>query len=572
MNMKTNDMTLAIAFESVATKQRESGLTCQAFAEVAAETAYISSKLRVNAEQTFILATLLHHVGQTMETKDFADYAKVSPIRMMALQKDFDSLASRGLIVCEKMTSYNFWHQTFALSAGTIRAVIYNRKFTRAIYKDMTAQDVMDMIETQIHECDFGRIPYPLMAEMLKKLIADAQHVEFCRKVSGLGLRRESLVLFLIGVVRLVSKNEDSVTPSDYDDIIPNVHRRMMIYLFKCGNHPLCQLCLMEATDGDFDTYRLTTKAKQELLAEFGIHVDEEEQEEADDEESCGDDNSDAHGQDNEGDAHGAPTDEAPKAIVEKKLFYNAAEMEQIERLKMLLSQEKFGEVQGRMRAVGMRCGFTCLFYGAPGTGKSETVIQLARATGREIMQVNVASLRNMYVGESEKNTQKVFDDYKEKVAESALTPILLFNEADGIFGSRYRGVNDSVDQMENTIQNIILQNMETFEGILIATTNLTDNFDKAFERRFLFKICFEKPKAEVRKQIWMSVLPQLTPDHAAILASLYAFTGSMIENVARRLTIEEVLFGHPMTLDSMKRLCDEELIRKPISIKKRSL
>ena len=238
-----------------------------------------------------------------------------------------------------------------------------------------------------------------------------------------------------------------------------------------------------------------------------------------------------------------------------------------VESFKNLMS--KFEEVKNRMRAVGMRPGFACLFYGGPGTGKTETVIQLARTTGREIVQVNVANLRNMYVGESEKNTQQVFDDYKKKLEESDVTPILLFNEADGIFGNRYTGINDAVNQMENTIQNIILQNMETFEGILIATTNLTDNFDKAFERRFLFKIFFEKPKADVRKQIWMSVLPELSSDDATILATRYDFTGSMIENVARRQTIDEILYSRPMTLDTMKRLCDEELIKKPLGIKK---
>ena len=221
------------------------------------------------------------------------------------------------------------------------------------------------------------------------------------------------------------------------------------------------------------------------------------------------------------------------------------------------------------MRAVGMRPGFACLFYGGPGTGKTETVLQLARATGREVVQVNVANLRNLYVGESEKNTQRVFDDYREKLEESDVVPILLFNEADGIFGNRYKGVSDAVNQMENTIQNIILQNMETFEGILIATTNLTENFDAAFERRFLFKICFENPRADVRKLIWMSVLPKLTADEAAVLAARYDFTGSMIENVARRQTIDEVLYGRPLTLDTMKRLCEEEQIKKPAGLRR---
>lgn len=69
-----------------------------------------------------------------------------------------------------------------------------------------------------------------------------------------------------------------------------------------------------------------------------------------------------------------------------------------------------------------------------------------------------------------------------------------------------------------------------------------------------------------------MSVLPQLKPGHAALHASLYAFTGFMIENIVRRLTIEEVLFEHPMMLDSMRRLGDEELIKKPVNIRKRSV
>lgn len=564
--MNTENLTLARAFETVATKLEGSGLTSQAFAEVADATSYIGTKLKVNPNQAFILAAMLHNVGRTMETKAFADFATVSPIRMMALQKDFDYLMDKGFIVCVKPMSYNYWQQTFTLSVGIIQAVKYNKKFKPACYKDLTAQDFLDLIDNLLHDCDYSKISYHQMVEHLDKLITDAQHLDFCKKVKNIGMSQADLVLFLIGVVCLVSKNEESVTASDYDDILPRIYQRLMIRQFKNRQHFLCINNLMEATDNDFDTYRLTNKARNEYLKDFGIEEKEDQSDESSislisstispSEEDTNEDNT---------------NEEDLKSVVEKKLFYNPAETELIERLKALLSQEMFEEVQNRMRAVGMRPGFACLFYGGPGTGKTETVIQLARATGREIVQVNVANLRNMYVGESEKNTQQVFDDYKKKLEESDVTPILLFNEADGIFGNRYTDINNSVNQMENTIQNIILQNMETFEGILIATTNLTDNFDKAFERRFLFKIYFEKPNADVRKQIWMSILPKLTSDDATILATCYDFTGSMIENVVRRLTIEEVLYGCPMTLDTMKRLCDEEQIKKPLGIKKRS-
>lgn len=354
--------TLARAFEEVASKMEDSKLADLAFAEVADATSYIGTKLKVNPAQAFILATMLHNVGRTMETKEFADFAKVSPIRMMALQKDFDYLVSKGLIVCVKPTAYNYWQQTFSLSAGVIQAAKYNKKYTPASYKDLTTQDVLDMIESLLQDCDYSKMTYFQMVEYLYKLIADAQHVEFCKKVKELGMSHADMVLFLIGVVCLVSKNEDLVTTSDYDDILPSIYQRKMVRQFKDKRNFLCVNDLMEATDNDFDTYRLTKKAKSEYLKEFGI--EEEESNDNDDDGSAG-----------------APTEEEKDAVVEKKLFYNPAEMQQIERLKSLLSQDKFEEVQSRMRAAGMRPGFACLFYGGPGTGKTESVIQLAHAT-----------------------------------------------------------------------------------------------------------------------------------------------------------------------------------------------
>lgn len=125
-------------------------------------------------------------------------------------------------------------------------------------------------------------------------------------------------------------------------------------------------------------------------------------------------------------------------------------------------------------------------FYGTPGTGKTETVLQIARKTGRDLIQVNVSEVKSMWVGESEKNIKGIFDDYKQKVKQSVKAPILLFNEADAIIGKRQVGAERAVEKMENSIQNIILQEIEQLDGILIATTNLAENMDKAFERRFL--------------------------------------------------------------------------------------
>jgi SpoVK/Ycf46/Vps4 family AAA+-type ATPase len=113
---------------------------------------------------------------------------------------------------------------------------------------------------------------------------------------------------------------------------------------------------------------------------------------------------------------------------------------------------------------------------------------------------------------------------------------------------------------MENTIQNIILQEMETLDGILIATTNLEQNMDKAFERRFLYKVKFNKPTLEVRSHIWLSMIPSLESDTATLLAQKYDFSGGQIENIARHYTIDSILHGDSVnTQDTLLHHCENE-------------
>lgn len=141
------------------------------------------------------------------------------------------------------------------------------------------------------------------------------------------------------------------------------------------------------------------------------------------------------------------------------------------------------------------------------------------------------------------------------------MTPILLFNEADAIFGIRKERAHRAADKMENSMQNIILQEMENLSGILIATTNLTKNLDKAFERRFLYKIKFSKPTISVKEHIWTSMIPSLTSDEAATLAASYDFSGGQIENIARKREIQSILLGQDPVFEDIKSYCGEEFI-----------
>lgn len=247
-------------------------------------------------------------------------------------------------------------------------------------------------------------------------------------------------------------------------------------------------------------------------------------------------------------------------SITQKSLFYNNRETTEVNRLRELLTSEHFAEVQQRLEEAGMRKGFACLFYGSPGTGKTETVLQLARQTGRDIMQVDLSTVRSKFVGETEKNVKSIFEQYRRAVSLGGNSPILLLNEADAIICRRSTNTERAVDKMENAMQNIILQEMEKLEGILIATTNLTDNMDSAFARRFLYKIRFDRPSAETKSAIWQSVMPQLSENEAMTLASAYDLSGGQIENIVRKQLVDYVISGKGVTLDKMHEYCRTEL------------
>jgi SpoVK/Ycf46/Vps4 family AAA+-type ATPase len=215
-----------------------------------------------------------------------------------------------------------------------------------------------------------------------------------------------------------------------------------------------------------------------------------------------------------------------------------------------------------------MRTGFTILLHGAPGTGKTETVMQLALKTKRDVMRVDLSQTKSMWYGESEKKIKKIFDQYREVLKYADHVPILLFNEADGLFGIRTSQEKSNTSQTFNTMQNILLEEMENFEGILIATTNLTANFDKAFERRFLYKIAFSPPAETARKMIWRSKLPEIPKNITGKLAVEFPFSGGQIENIARKCEIDGLLNGRQPGERELRNHCLEEKLNQPQRVK----
>jgi AAA+ superfamily predicted ATPase len=248
-----------------------------------------------------------------------------------------------------------------------------------------------------------------------------------------------------------------------------------------------------------------------------------------------------------------------PDKIGEKNLFYNEAEKVQISSVKSMLDETRYQELMNRLKKKGLPLSMNILLYGAPGTGKTESVLQLAKATGREIIKVEISQMKSMWFGESEKIIKKVFTDYAEYCKHSKLTPILLFNEADAILSTRNQMNGGSTRQTENAIQNILLEELENFKGIFMATTNLVQNLDKAFERRFLFKVEFKKPSVESRCRIWMDRIPGLSEEDAMVLANNFELSGGQIENIVRKCEIEYIINGEEANLQDLMRFCKEE-------------
>jgi len=246
-------------------------------------------------------------------------------------------------------------------------------------------------------------------------------------------------------------------------------------------------------------------------------------------------------------------------AIATKQLYFDDKFQKQIDFFQTSLTNEKFTEMQTRLQEMAMPKGVAAVFYGAPGTGKTESVYQIAKATGRDILFVDISQTKSMWFGESEKRIKAVFNDYARLCKKNTLKPILLFNEADAVLGKRKDNNASNVAQTENAIQNIILEQIEKSEGIIIATTNLVDNLDAAFERRFLFKLKFEMPNLEAKKQIWKSKLNWLDYSQATELSTRFHFSGGEIDNIVRKAIINEVITGNRAILDELVEYCETE-------------
>lgn len=536
------EMTLLQAIERVVELAEDSKMSQEFMKKAKTEIQLLAKSYGITERQAVLFCICMEKGPRRVDYDDLASFLDLNKISVLSYASDIDSLVRRRLLKFRDVKD----EDDFDIPSVVIRCLKHNEVYQLPQRKGLDCASMFELLNLWFDDLNDDAISPHELCEELQTLFKDNPQVGFVQHLKDYCLSSDDQMMATLFCHRLVNKDDDDIRFGDIEDLFDTVgdFNRAKGEL-RGGEHILQKKKIIEhrCVDGlaDVTRYKLTESAKRTLLAEMKINEAEEKLADMMD----------------------------SSRLTPKQLFFPKDIQRQVEELGSFLHPENYQKVQERMKEKGFRNGFACLFYGSPGTGKTETVYQLARQTGRNIMVVDVPQLKSMWVGQSEKNVKGLFDRYREQVKKAKLTPILLFNEADAIIGKRKSGAENAVDKMENSLQNIILQEMETLDGIMIATTNLQENMDKAFERRFLYKIKFDKPTEEARASIWHSMIPDLSELDVHTLASKYDFSGGQIENIARHYAIDTILHGQSEdVLPMLIRHCDNERLDEKCSTK----
>ena len=535
------ELSMLSACDAIVDIMSDSGLSAVALKKAKPYLRYVAEKQQLTEMQAMFFALILNISleGKTY-VEDIAELLDCRNITILCYSNDIDELVSRHLVIRSNKDNAS----SYRVANDVIEAMKANKCYIKEHKTELTGAKFFYEVSVLFDMRSAKELTYQELVDELKQLMDDNPQVEFVRELRKMKIENDEHIMILtIFAAIYVVKDYTNVSLENLEDLIPESGGiREIKRSLSAGYHPLIEKELIKKGGSDggllFEaTFQLTIPTMERLLAEFYVPVP----------------------------SRFRQADIIRHDKIEMRpMFYNEKVRQHTERLMSLMSADNYDAICQRLREKKLSTGFTCLFYGSPGTGKTETALQIARQTGRDIMRVELSQLRDQYVGESEKQVKALFKRYAKIAQESSIVPILLFNEADGIINRRMEHVQHSVDKMENAIQNIILQELENFNGILIATTNLTSTLDPAFERRFLYKINFEKPDLSVRKSIWHAMIPELDESTVNTIASRFPFSGGQIRNVATKLSIDSILYGEASaTPNSLNSYCLQEHISK---------
>ena len=546
-NKKNKAKTLLHNIEQIIENAEKSKLNDEFYQKSKENINYVSKMMNLTSNQAVVFSLFMEFCDDyNIQINQLSSFLECRNIKAVCMMSDIEVLEARRLIRCCRG---NRSRTTYRVPSDVVKAVKENILYQPERTDNLNTDALFKHIERLFDEQKENEITYDALIQELRSLLNNNSSLIFCRQVREYtkSFKDENFLLLLLFCHRFVNYDDDNIGFRDFEWLFNGrwIFRDIKSSLQNGDNELIANNIIEYVLDNGFadkESYKISATAKEKLFAEINLKVHQAEKKK------------DFIFHQN---------------ITSKQLFYNEREQGQIAQLSSLLSKDNFRSVQEKLEKSGMRKGFACLFYGAPGTGKTETVYQIARSTGRDLMMVDISETKSCWYGESEKRIKGIFDTYRSHLKTSEIAPILLFNEADAVIGKRKEAGKSSIDQTENAIQNIILQEMENLEGILIATTNLTQNLDKAFERRFLYKIEFDKPNIDAKEKIWQTMLPTLSEDERMGLAKDYSFSGGQIENIVRKYTVDSILNGTNPTFETVHSYCQNEFLNKDEQRKK---
>jgi len=522
------------------------------FKRVETELKVVSEYFGATNTQSLLISMVfsLNYKGDTVDFKDLTEYFDCNPMKLLEYSSDFDNLYSKGIFIKEKSRygiKLALSNDQFTINEKVTEAILNNMPLPKL--GDEEVGDIFDFFETiyKIGERrDDDEISTTELLLRTIQLVNTNVHFPLIKIVNDYNFKPEDTYVFLYIIWKTICGTELVDLNRTIEGIFDKPTRRIQyVQKIMSNENDLIRQNLIEIVEAKFlnDTVIKLSEKSNKLIEDCGIKLLTKRK----------------------------VTQNniiTPNQIFTKNLFYNGSEAKQLNILKQILHDENFRATQQRLASKGLPNGITALLHGFPGTGKTETVLQIAKETNREILKVDISQSKSMWFGESEKIIKRIFTNYKSYSKDCELKPILLFNEADAIFGKRKEIGNSNIDQTENTIQNILLEELENFDGIFLATTNLVKNLDTAFERRFLFKVEFQKPEISIKAKIWNSKFPNLTDNECNTLANCFDFSGGQIDNIIRKNEIYEIVHGITIDFNSIVEFCNSELLLRSKTFK----
>ena len=435
-----NELSLLQTIERVVELSKDSELDDEFLESAEPELTLLSSRLSVTPVQAVLFSICLNCGPYRINYDDLASHLDIGNVRVLSYGKDIDALVRRRLLRYRDVVEGD----SVGVPRDVLKALKNDEVPELPKIKGLDVFDFFEAVNRIFNDLIDDAATVNEVRQELEDLVAANPKLEFVKRLRALNLKGADWMILFFFIHLCVNKDYNRIRSGELSQLFTRQSRFSEARsALQSGNHPLMVKKLIEhfCEDGIADptTYCLTSSAKSNLLCELNLKT------------------SDVRISDLRN----------PADLTPKEMFYPAEVGKQVVELSSFLSQEKYGEIHERMLQQGFRQGFACLFYGGPGTGKTETVYQLARRTGRPIMTVDVPQIKSKWVGESEKNLKALFERYRDAVNRCEVAPILFFNEADAIIGKRKSGAEYAVDKMENTLQNILLQEMENLDGIL---------------------------------------------------------------------------------------------------------